>query len=127
MTSDQIKPSLSLFLHLSIKRWHEQAPCMLVISTNPKTVRSTSVSAPLNWAALIHHLIWKFARFSIKLVFKINDRKQGVCGIGESGLEWFIHLATNQLLQLMFLLADAFRGFTQLFNNFYGNEDDIVW
>ena len=95
--------------------WHSEAPCMPVISTNLETVCSTSVSAPLKSAALIHHLIWKFARFSIKLVFEVNDRKQGVCGIGESGLEWFIHLATNQLLPIMFQLADAFQAFLIIF------------
>ena len=123
MTSDQIRTPLSF--PVVDQTWHSEAPRMPVISTNPKTVHSTSVSAPINWATLIHHLIWKFARFSIKLVFEVNDRKQGVCGIGESGLEWFIHLATNQLLPIMFQLTDAFRGFTQLFNNLYGNEDDV--
>ena len=118
MTSDQIRTPLSF--PVVDQTWHSEAPRMPVISTNPKTVHSTSVSAPINWATPIHHLIWKFARFSIKLVFKVNDRKQGVCEIGESLLPRFIHLGTNQLFPVMFQLSDAFHC-SKTFWWFYSN------
>ena len=41
-------------------------------------------------------------------MFKVNDRKQGVCEIGESLLPRFIHLGTNQLFPVMFQLFDDF-------------------
>ena len=69
---------------------------VIVTATNYETF-ALHLFPPPSIKSLIHHSIWKFAGFSIKLVFKVNDRKQAVCAIGKSGTQqWFIHLGTNK-------------------------------
>ena len=69
---------------------------VIVTATNNETL-ALHLFPPTSIKSLIHHSIWKFAGFSIKLVFKVNDRKQAVCAIGKSGTQqWFIHLGTNK-------------------------------
>ena len=59
---------------------------VIVTATNYETL-ALHLFPPNSIKSLIHHSIWKFAGFSIKLVFKVNDRKQAVCAIGESGTQ----------------------------------------
>ena len=99
----QIWPMTAAFIHNAHCRhvqylWYCISALQLVIvtATNYETL-ALHLFPPNSIKSLIHHSIWKFAGFSIKLVFKVNDRKQAVCAIGESGTQqWFINLGTNK-------------------------------